>query len=882
MHSFRMCLSGNDKSVRVLRAGVAFALLSILLVLTALPARAQDISTLTITVADPTGAVIVGALVRVTRDGAEPRDLTTAQNGTADVTVPRSSRVNVQVEAEGFETAHLAGLDVRRDTRRTVKLAIAKVYETVDVGRDPRARASDPRSDAFATILGAAEIQELPDDPDEMERVLKDMAGPGAVMRVNGFRGGRLPPKDQIAQIRFHRNMFAADAHEPGFLSVDIVTKPGFENWRGSTSIGMRDAALNARNAFAPERGDESNARGALTMSGPLWKKHTSLSISLDGTNAHDSQTIVAASLAGAFAQTILRPTDSTNVTAHVEHALSSLQQLRVEVQRSSSTTDNLGIGNFDLESRGYRQTKNQQVVRGSVSGAIGKALYNDARISFLSRTTDSASHVQAPTVAVLNAFTTGGAQIDGARQADIVEVADDLDISRGRHAARAGVLLETGHYETTELTNPLGTFTFADLDAFARGQATAFTRTVGRPDTSIGHTQFASYVQDDIRISPMLTISGGVRQEYQSRIGGLHLGPRGGVAWSPFRSGRTTVRGGAGIFFDWFDADNALQVSQLDGTHQAIETYLTSSYPNLPSGTATHLSNGRIQMGPNLSQPMLREANLALEQTFGSIRLNAMTIHRRGSHELRGIDMNAPVNGVRPDPTAGPVTEMQSIARSGVDALSINLNFVKPERRTFVAANYTLARAFDETDSPFALPADAANLAAEHGPSLTDARHRVMGFASFPVAKRLSAGVSFNVRSGLPYNITTGRDDNGDSISTDRPTGVTRNSGRGRVLADVGGRLAWRIGLGSAPSAGPSGPQVRIVRGGDDASPLGGMPGADTGRKCSLEVYAQVFNALNHLNAQSYGTVVGSPFFGRPVSAGAPRRVEVGARLSF
>ena len=103
----------------------------------------------------------------------------------------------------------------------------------MQVGRDPRERASDPRGDAFATVLDQAQIDELPDDPDEMEQVLRDMAGPGAVLRVNGFRGGRLPPKGQIQQIRFRRNMFAADTHEPGFVSIDITTKPGLDNWRG-------------------------------------------------------------------------------------------------------------------------------------------------------------------------------------------------------------------------------------------------------------------------------------------------------------------------------------------------------------------------------------------------------------------------------------------------------------------------------------------------------------------------------------------------------------------------------------------------------------------------------------------------------------------------
>src|SRR5207244_5532961 len=164
-------------------------------------------------------------------------------------------RYAIHVESSGFEPYDARDVRVRAgETRREVKLKIARLAETVDVRRDPRERASDPRGDAFATVLGQAEINELPDDPDEMERVLKEMAGPGAAIRVNGFRGGKLPPKDQIAQIRFHRNMFAADVHEPGFISVDIVTKPGLENWRGSTNLGFRDDVLSAKNAFAPTK----------------------------------------------------------------------------------------------------------------------------------------------------------------------------------------------------------------------------------------------------------------------------------------------------------------------------------------------------------------------------------------------------------------------------------------------------------------------------------------------------------------------------------------------------------------------------------------------------------------------------------------------------
>lgn len=149
----------------------------------------------------------------------------------------------------------------------------------------------------------------------------------------------------------------------------------------------------------------------------------------------------------------------------------------------------------------------------------------------------------------------------------------------------------------------------------------------------------------------------------------------------------------------------------------------------------------------------------------------------------------------------------MRSTARSGVDAVSINLNIVRPEQRLFVAANYTLSQSYNEADSPFDLPADASNLAAERGPARDDARHRAMGFASLPLWKGLTAGVSFTAQSGRPYDITTGRDDNGDSLSSDRPAGVHRNAARGAATLDVSTRIAWRGGSG--------GPRVRgrVVR---------------------------------------------------------------------
>jgi hypothetical protein len=74
----------------------------------------------------------------------------------------------------------------------------------------------------------------------------------------------------------------------------------------------------------------------------------------------------------------------------------------------------------------------------------------------------------------------------------------------------------------------------------------------------------------------------------------------------------------------------------------------------------------------------------------------------------------------------------------------------------------------------------------------------------------------------------------------------------------------------------------VRVVRAGSDANPLGDMPAGPGSSRYTIELYAQLFNALNHLNATTFAGVLTSPFFGSPVAAAQPRRVEVGARVTF
>ena len=189
-----------------------------------------------------------------------------------------------------------------------MKLSLAKVAEDVVVGQDPRDRALDPRGNSFGNVLTREQIEALPDDPDDMEAALKEMAGPGATIRVDGFRGGRLPPKSQIQSIRFRRDLFAAENHGGGLVFVDIATRPGGGPLRGSVDFTFRDEAMNARNAFAPRQAPEQQHNGTFTMSGTLKKDRTGFSFTSNGVNAYDSKTLNAAFPEQNIAGSVRRP----------------------------------------------------------------------------------------------------------------------------------------------------------------------------------------------------------------------------------------------------------------------------------------------------------------------------------------------------------------------------------------------------------------------------------------------------------------------------------------------------------------------------------------------------------------------------------------------
>src|SRR2546425_8625981 len=247
-------------------------LLRLILICTALasaaPAFAQGPrGRLLVTVADTTGAVIPDAKVSVvgleeaTRAVAFPPVQTSAV-GVAALSGLVAGRYTIVAEFSGFEPGMLRDVRIRTgDNKHIVVLKIQGLQETVNVGQEGQAAASNRANSTFGVQLSDSQLDALSDDPDEMARQLKDLAGPNAIIRVDSFEGMQLPPKSQIKSVHVTRDQFAAESQYPGDTFVEVITQPGVGPIRGSFNSTVRAGAMTARSPFAPVRGPDENQR---------------------------------------------------------------------------------------------------------------------------------------------------------------------------------------------------------------------------------------------------------------------------------------------------------------------------------------------------------------------------------------------------------------------------------------------------------------------------------------------------------------------------------------------------------------------------------------------------------------------------------------------
>ena len=879
--------------------GGVIAVVAMASVATAQAVQGQGVgSTLRVTVLDQTEAALIIAQVTVVDSRGAERTATVDDRGVAVFENLNPGTYQVKAAADSFRPI-ATPFNVRRgDNRTTLRLALATIEQSVAVQGE---NAADRRDNGFTQTLSQDQIDSLPDDPDEMAEELMRMAGPGAQIFVNGFRGGRLPPKDQIQQIRFHTNSFSSEYHEAGMVRVEVITKPGMGGWRGMTNFGFRDESLNAKNHFADTKGAEQMRRYMINFSGPLVKGKTGLSISFDGNNSYDSRTINALSSTGTAVTGLAEtPTEAMNFNARVEHLMGPTSQLQLEYSRRQNDRRNIGVGDFDLPERAYATDNSTDTFRLRSTNVIGKKVFSEFRFSLINSVLSTESSSSLPTIRVNEAFNAGGAGQMGDREARELEVAQNFDFTIGRkHSMRAGVLLEAGWWNSNQRSNAFGTYTFTSLAAYQAGLPATYSIRTGDPVVDYNQVKAGWYLQDDFRPAKTLQVSLGVRQEIQTQVDAKwNFAPRAAFTWNATKT--ATLRGGYGIFYDWYDSALYEQTIRVDGTHQVDLVVQNPSFP-VTDNSGTRLPASVIRAA-SLEQPIIQQASIGLEKpltAWADFRTDYMWT--RGTNTLRSINVNAPVNGVRPVPTVGNITEIQSTGKRASDRITVSLNARYIPRRILgmVTYQYTSARNF--SDFPTALPSNSLDPDADWGPSAQDVRHRVFFNFNAPLGNGVRVSANVQGSSALPYTITTGLDGNGDTVFNDRPAGVGRNSARGAAQWSTNMRINKSIGLGGARSGPPNMPMPPPPSGGGGNQAMnqrvggGGMGGPGGGgdgpqmvvmeqnnQKYQLNVFLNVQNAFNNVNYNAYIGNLLSPFYGTATSAQAPRRVEVGFSLGF
>ena len=846
----------------------AFVILAPLAMPPAVFAQASQQAQLRLTVIDQSGASIPGAHISIVRAGAEPLAVIADQRGQVTVNTLPVGPVKLHVEFGGFN-AFDGDVTLRRGANnQTITLTVAGLQEEIVVSD---AATGDTRGNSQTTTLEEDEISELSDDPDELRAQLEALTGgAGAVFQVNGFRGGRLPNRDEIRQIRFRTNSFSADNHDAGRVQVEIITRPGLTQWNGNANVGLRNDVLNARNAFARSETPEQFRRFNAGLRGPIVRNRTSLRFNVDGNRSFDSGTIVALAPEGRIADVFKRPFEQTNVTFGIEHGLTKNQTLRFEFRNSEDARRNQGVGDFNLAERAFTRSSDEHQIRLSTQSIIGRSTLNEFRVQLNAQESISQSASAAPAIIVIDAFSRGGAGVSSHGNTRTMELADNLDFTVGKHAMRVGLLLETERFTNADARNAAGTFTFSSLDAFVAGTPATFTQRLGELGTSVSQYQLGLYWQDDVRLARNLSVSYGVRQEMQNHLADkVNLMPRLGFTFNPART--TTIRGGYGMFHDWYGSNLYDQTQRVTGAAggQRDILILNPGYPDPAGGVASEVfGGGRVQADPNLKLPYVHQASIGIERPLlPSLNFQASFMMIRGRNQFRSRNLNAPSElGIRPQPTLGTITQFESTGRSATNRLNVNLNYRLPGRRMFFNTNYTLSSVRNHADNATSLPANSNNPDAEWGPSSQDVRHRFNAMFNFPLPYGVRANVGGNAQSASPYNIVTGRDDNRDGVVNDRPAGLGRNAARGAARWEMNTRLSRAFGFGPA----------RTGQGAQGGGPEG------NNQRFSMEVYAQAFNLMNRTNYGSFSGSMLSPFFGQPTSAGQARRVEVGMQFRF
>ncbi|HEY3741347.1 MAG TPA: TonB-dependent receptor [Bryobacteraceae bacterium] len=699
---------------------------------------------------------------------------------------------------------------------------------------------------------------------------------------------------------------------------VNVVTKSGTNALHGDLYEYFRNSALNAANALSGTVLPMTQTQYGASIGGPVVHDKTFYFANFEqrllnqsglvtitpGNVATINAHLAAVGYPGPQLLTGIfpNPVHTTNFLGKVDHRFSEKDQFSARYSIYHATSINSrGAGGLSAATASANLDDTDQIVAVSNLWTLSARAVNETRGEFWnSALAAPPSDPIGPAVSISGVATFG--TLSGsptARRNKLTQVVDNFSFQVGSHALRAGTEFIYNDDTITYPRSYRGSYAFSSLANFLSGtyNNAGFTQTFNNSTIHQTNPNVGMYGQDEWKVNHALTLNLGLRYDLQFlksiQTDTNNVSPRGGFAWTPFRSRKTVIRGGYGLFYDrvplralanaLLSANNTIDPSRLSQISISLSPTQAGApaFPSilnaltLPPGVLFNLST----MDPHMQNAYSEQGSVEIEHQLNSTStISAGYQHVRGLHLIISVNQNVPScpasgtnNGCRPNSLFGNDSQYSSLADSHYDALHIS--FVqRPSRWSNYRISYTYSKALDNVgEFFFSAPINNFNIWQDYGRSDDDQRHRIVfdGSIHTPLNKgitaweKLSHGFSLNALfqyySPLPFNITTGA----TTIqgTTARPTingvYINRNAGDGFDFLTLGARVSRTFAITE---------------------------------RLRLTALAEGFNLTNHVNGVSLNGTFGTglyptspaPAFRQVTAVGDPRGFQFALRIAF
>lgn len=491
------------------------------------------------------------------------------------------------------------------------------------------------------------------------------------------------PSVEAVEEVQVITNQFSAEYGRASGGRINIRTRGGSNNYRGRFFYFFRNDILNANTSNNQARGlprlslEQHNP--GFTFSGPVrlplydGRKRTFFFSAYEFDTQLDSATIdtlvpihqnplfpiprptvtdpnaigalrIAEGIAP-FIENVSTPSKNSILTTRIDHQFTETHHGSVLYQLGrQNNLRQFGGGNRLAEAL-LGRTRGTDAISYTDNFVFSSQAVNQARVQF-SRLTPGvqASGGRSPVVLITlndplpspdpnqrSGTLVAGSSTSGATDRSEIrwQAQNALSWVVGSHSLKFGGDLQKVSSTFIDLTDISGTFSFDSAADFIANTPGRFRQSFQSESTQ-NNTYLGFFFQDEWRIKSNLVLSYGLRWERESIIDDVNnWGPRLSVAYDPFKSGKTVIRIGAGIFYN-----RALLRTIDDFTLGSNQLFIdTNDLIDPATGQLGSADFRRNFIASNLQFPKVLTPDSPLVRQFGSLNLG---FSRRLDHELR------------------------------------------------------------------------------------------------------------------------------------------------------------------------------------------------------------------------------------------------------